>query len=98
MPTSPKTSPTESRGGQGNERPADKALSSTIGCDKGQNDGHHIRHRLTCTIKEACAVSGLGRTTFYELIKSGEVTVISIGRRRLVQVPSLLKALRMEGY
>lgn len=52
--------------------------------------------RLTCTIKEACKVSGMGRTKFYELIKGGELKTISVGRRRLVQVPSLLKFLRMD--
>lgn len=55
-----------------------------------------FRQRPTCTIKEACSASGLGRTKFYELIKGGQLTIISIGRRRLVQVPSLLKLLRLE--
>lgn len=51
--------------------------------------------RPTCTIKEACKASGMGRTKFYELIKGGELKMISVGRRRLVQVPSLLKFLRI---
>ena len=51
--------------------------------------------RPTCTIKEACKASGMGRTKFYELIKGGELRMISVGRRRLVQVPSLLKFLRI---
>ena len=50
----------------------------------------------TCTIKEACKASGMGRTKFYELIKGGELKMISVGRRRLVQVPSLLKFLRLD--
>lgn len=53
--------------------------------------------RPTCTIKEACKASGMGRTKFYELIKGGELQMISVGRRRLVQVPSLLKFLRVDG-
>lgn len=52
--------------------------------------------RPTCTIKEACKASGMGRTKFYELINGGELKMISIGRRRLVQVPSLLKFLRVD--
>jgi excisionase family DNA binding protein len=52
--------------------------------------------RPTCTIKEACKASGMGRTKFYELINGGELKMISVGRRRLVQVPSLLKFLRVE--
>lgn len=52
--------------------------------------------RPTCTIKEACEAVGMGRTKFYELIKGGELKTVSIGRRRLVQVPSLLKVLKIE--
>jgi len=52
--------------------------------------------RPTCTIREACQAVGMGRTKFYELIKGGELQTISVGRRRLVQGPSLLKFLRIE--
>jgi len=45
--------------------------------------------RLTCTVAEACEVTGLGRTKFYELIGDGRVTTTTIGRRRLVIVQSL---------
>lgn len=46
--------------------------------------------RITCTIPEACKVTSLGRTKLYELIGSGELDTITIGRRRLVVVRSLL--------
>lgn len=46
--------------------------------------------RLTCTIAQACEVTGLGRTKIYELIGSGRVTTTTVGRRRLVVVQSLL--------
>jgi excisionase family DNA binding protein len=46
--------------------------------------------RLTCTIAEACEVTGLGRTKLYELIGHGRITTTTIGRRRLVQIRSLL--------
>jgi excisionase family DNA binding protein len=46
--------------------------------------------RLTCTIAEACEVTGLGRTKLYELIGDGKVGTTTIGRRRLVLVQSLL--------
>jgi excisionase family DNA binding protein len=49
--------------------------------------------RLTCTIKEACEVTGLGRTKIYELIGEGHLTTTTIGRRRLVVVRSLLSLL-----
>jgi excisionase family DNA binding protein len=44
---------------------------------------------ITCTIKDACRISGLGRSTLYELIRSGEVLASKIGRRTLVDVNSL---------
>ena len=46
--------------------------------------------RLTCTIAQACEVTGLGRTTLYELIGKGHVSTTTVGRRRLVLVQSLL--------
>jgi excisionase family DNA binding protein len=52
--------------------------------------------RPTCTIQEACRAAGMGRTKFYELIKGGEIKITPVGRRRLVQVPSLLKFLKIE--
>ena len=45
--------------------------------------------RLTCTIAEACEVTGLGRTKLYELIGAGRLATTTIGRRRLVLVRSL---------
>ena len=50
--------------------------------------------RPTCTIKEACKAAGLGRTKLYELIKNGTLETSTVGRRRLVLVPSLLKSIR----
>ena len=45
--------------------------------------------RLTCTVPEACQVSGLGRTKLYELIGNGRLETRTIGRRRLILVRSL---------
>ena len=50
--------------------------------------------RPTCTIKEACKAAGLGRTKLYELIKHGTLKTSTVGRRRLVLVPSLLKSVK----
>ncbi|WP_210209933.1 hypothetical protein [Pseudolabrys taiwanensis] len=46
--------------------------------------------RLTCTILQACAVTGLSRTTIYEEIAAGRLKSTTVRRRRLVLVPSLL--------
>jgi excisionase family DNA binding protein len=49
--------------------------------------------RVTCTINEACEVTGLGRTKLYELIGDGHLATTTVGRRRLVVVRSLLSLL-----
>ena len=49
--------------------------------------------RLTCTIDDACEVTGLGRTKLYGLIGTGRIVTTTIGRRRLVVVCSLLARL-----
>ncbi len=49
--------------------------------------------RFTCTINEACEVTGLGRTKLYELIGEGHLATTTVGRRRLVVVRSLLSLL-----
>jgi hypothetical protein len=49
--------------------------------------------RLTCTIDDACEVTGLGRKKLYELIGAGRIVTTTIGCRRLVVVRSLLALL-----
>ncbi|WP_442895959.1 helix-turn-helix domain-containing protein [Bradyrhizobium sp. AZCC 2289] len=49
--------------------------------------------RLTCTIDDACEVTGLVRTKLYKLIGAGHIVTTTIGRRRLVVVQSLLALL-----
>ncbi len=51
--------------------------------------------KLTCTINEACEMTGLGRTKLYELIGDGHLTTTTVGRRRLVVVRSLLSLLEL---
>jgi excisionase family DNA binding protein len=43
---------------------------------------------ITATIGEFCRISGIGRTRIYELIASGELDSISIGKRRLIVLDS----------
>lgn len=52
-----------------------------------------FEERPTCTVKEACAAAGLGKTKVHELIGGGAVESVKVGRRRLVKVPSLLRYL-----
>jgi excisionase family DNA binding protein len=48
-----------------------------------------FRERISCTIDEACAATGLGRSKLYEEIAAGHVAVHKIGKRTLVLVKSL---------
>ena len=72
------------------------SYKSTLSGNRSQSrpsrtDSVPFAQRVTCTIPEGCQVTGLGRTKLYELIGGGYLSTISIGRRRLVHVTSLLK-------
>jgi hypothetical protein len=49
-----------------------------------------FRERLSCTIPEACAATGLGRTKMYEEIAAGRVQTRKFGARTLIVVDSLV--------
>ena len=53
--------------------------------------------RITCTIAEACAASGLGRTKIYEAIGDGRLRATKVDNRRLIFVASLLRMLNGSG-
>lgn len=44
---------------------------------------------IALSIPEAAAAIGVGRSTFYKMIASGEIPVIKIGNRTLVRVADL---------
>ncbi len=48
-----------------------------------------FRERLSCTIPEACAATGLGRTKLYEQIGAGRVQTRKFGTRTLIVVEIL---------
>jgi excisionase family DNA binding protein len=49
----------------------------------------HDARPLAVSVKTACKLVGVGRTTMFALIKTGRVKTISIGRRRLVVYSSM---------
>ncbi len=49
--------------------------------------------QITTSVKDACAMSGIGRTKFNELMGNGQIDTIKIGRRRLVKIDSLKRLL-----
>lgn len=44
---------------------------------------------ISVRVREACRLTGIGRSKLYELIDSGEINVIKIGRITLVPMSSL---------
>ncbi|MGK2910486.1 MAG: helix-turn-helix domain-containing protein [Sphingobium sp.] len=45
--------------------------------------------RLTVRIKEACRMTGIGRSKLYELIAEGEIDIVKVGTMTLIRVDSL---------
>jgi excisionase family DNA binding protein len=45
--------------------------------------------KITATVREACEMTGLGKTTLYEKIADGSLRSRAVGRRRLIEVESL---------
>jgi excisionase family DNA binding protein len=45
--------------------------------------------KITATVREACQMTGLGKTKLYELIANGKIETTTVGRRRLINVESL---------
>ena len=54
------------------------------------NSAIPFRERISCTIPEACAATGLGRSKIYEEIGAGRVQVRKFGTRTLIVVDSLV--------
>jgi len=61
--------------------------------DGGKRREIPFRERVTCSITDAEAASGISRSQLYLEMKSGRLEFIKRGTRRLVVVPSLLKML-----
>ncbi|MEY5007222.1 MAG: hypothetical protein RL764_538 [Pseudomonadota bacterium] len=50
-------------------------------------------HKLAYSIKEACEVSSLGKTTLYAHIAAGRLQAVKVGGRTLIPAASLLALL-----
>jgi excisionase family DNA binding protein len=49
---------------------------------------------LSVRVKEACQLTGIGRSKLYELIASGDVEIVKIGAITLIPIASLKKLLQ----
>jgi excisionase family DNA binding protein len=65
----------------------------STGLSRGERRDIPFADRITCTIPEACQVSGLGRTKLYQAMSDGRLEFVKVDNRRLVCIPSLLKLL-----
>lgn len=45
--------------------------------------------KITCTINQACEMTGLSRTTLYRLLNEDRISSTHLGTKRLVHVDSL---------
>jgi excisionase family DNA binding protein len=52
---------------------------------------------VATSVNGAAKALGLGRTTIYELIKSGRLETIKIGRRTLIKTASIRALINPEG-
>ena len=50
---------------------------------------HEQTQPLAVTVREACRLTGIGRTLLYDMIRDGRVNALRLGRRRLVTTASL---------
>jgi hypothetical protein len=57
------------------------------------NERVPFRERVTCSVADAEAASGVSRSQLYLEMKAGRLDYVKRGTRRLVRVPSLLKLL-----
>ena len=44
----------------------------------------NISNKLAYSVNEACAATGIGRTSLYELIAKGQLKTLKAARRRLI--------------
>ena len=54
-----------------------------------------FRERISCTVAEACAATGIGRTKLYEALSDGRLESVKLDSRRLVLVVSLLQLIEV---
>ena len=52
---------------------------------------------LTVRVREACRLTGMGRSKLYMLIKEGHIDVVKVGTMTLIPMRSLEKFLGVEG-
>lgn len=57
---------------------------------------NHTDHPLTLTVEQAAKLLGIGRSTAYELVHTGDIPSLRLGRRIVVPTCQLAKQLGMD--
>lgn len=52
---------------------------------------------ITVRVKEACRLTGIGRSKLYELIAADEIDTIKVGTITLIPMASLMRFLELKG-
>ena len=71
-------------------------MRSNMGPSASGHLGHSTRARqqpIAVSIRAACEIAGIGRTTAYKLIREGKLQSATVGRRRVVIVASIMRLL-----
>jgi excisionase family DNA binding protein len=53
---------------------------------------------LAVRVREACRLTGIGRSKLYELIAAGEIEIIKVGTITLIPVSSLERFLKLQKF
>lgn len=56
---------------------------------------NHIDHPLTVTVEQAAKLLGIGRSTAYELVHTGDIPSLRLGRRIVVPAAQIADRLGM---
>lgn len=56
---------------------------------------HNIDQPLTLTVEQAARVLGIGRSTAYELVHTGDIPSLRLGRRIVIPVGKIAESLGM---
>lgn len=68
---------------------------STVGSQR-PSDADGTTLPLTVRVKEACRLTGIGRSKLYLLMKEGEIATIKVGTMTLIPMRSLEMFLQVE--
>jgi hypothetical protein len=69
--------------------------ANTHSSTTGKVDRIPFDQRPTCSVDDAVEASGLSRSLLYQKMKAAELAFTKVGKRRLVQVQSLLQLLEV---